>query len=482
MHQHDTGLFRATMSSVIPPDPGPSPIVREEIHQSEIALTRSHLITSGIVFGLSLVLGVVISFITPAHLRLQPLLLAAMFGGTALTTGFASWQEWRRLQGTDPATGLSATELQAVHAAEIAALRIRRALSPPRFTWGLIGYINLVWLAQLIRGHAALTAIGLVKDSTRSGEWWRLLTAMFAHGSLMHVMGNSMALLALGAWMETESPRLRLPLVYLLSGLTGSMASLVLIPHGNSVGASGAIVGVGGYLFVLARRRPRDVPAALRGVTSQFVFMVIFIGVIGYFFVDNAGHAGGVVMGGLIALMTVPRVGEEAPAVSRRLLNVLGILSVAVLLAGTALSVEKVLALPAEPQRIALVDVNVVQGPDRRVSSGMTVVIEGNRIASVEEPSVNVLNHEGRAFEAFGKFLVAGTLNFNAASPVDDLRATWMKPVEPGASGDVVLLDVNPLNAFVGPGQIAAAVVGGHYYSRTEIATRLAQAAGGSKR
>jgi hypothetical protein len=186
-------------------------------------------------------------------------------------------------------------------------------------------------------------------------------------------------------------------------------------------------------------------------------------------------------MGGLIALMTVPRVGEEAPAVSRRLLNMLGILSVAVLLAGTALSVEKVLALPAEPQRIALVDVNVVQGFNRSVLPGRTVVIVGNRIESVESPSPNVLNHEGRTFEAIGKFLVAGTLNFNAASPVDDLRATWMKPVEPGASGDVVLLDVNPLNAFVGPGQIAGAVVDGHYYSRTEIETRLAHV-GASKR
>jgi membrane associated rhomboid family serine protease len=84
------------------------------------------------------------------------------------------------------------------------------------------------------------------------GDWYRLVTAMFLHGGLIHLAFNMLALWWLGSIVEQAIGTLRFLLVYLVSGLAGSAGALLMTdPLAITVGASGAIYGIMGALLIL---------------------------------------------------------------------------------------------------------------------------------------------------------------------------------------------------------------------------------------
>ncbi len=88
------------------------------------------------------------------------------------------------------------------------------------------------------------------------GEIWRLFTAIFLHGSVLHILFNAYALYYLGREIETFYGPLRFSLVFLVAGLSGSVVSMLLNPHA-SIGASGAIFGLIGAEGVFLYRNRR---------------------------------------------------------------------------------------------------------------------------------------------------------------------------------------------------------------------------------
>jgi membrane associated rhomboid family serine protease len=83
-------------------------------------------------------------------------------------------------------------------------------------------------------------------------EIWRLFTSMFLHGDAMHLFSNVLALLLFGALVEREYTKLQYITIYLISGLLGSLFSLVLFPLNTiSLGASGAVFGLLGAAFIV---------------------------------------------------------------------------------------------------------------------------------------------------------------------------------------------------------------------------------------
>ena len=75
------------------------------------------------------------------------------------------------------------------------------------------------------------------------GEWWRLITAAFLHGSLLHIALNMVVLWVIGAPVEEALGRGCFLALYLISGLAGSAGALLFDPNAITVGASGAIFG-----------------------------------------------------------------------------------------------------------------------------------------------------------------------------------------------------------------------------------------------
>jgi rhomboid protease GluP len=137
---------------------------------------------------------------------------------------------------------------------------------------------------------------------TLHGQWWRLFTSLFLHGSLLHLAFNMIALWQVGQLVERLFGSLRFVGLYLFAGLCGGIASVMWNPHVNSVGASGAIFGIVGGLFAFMRRENSGIPPTvvnnLRGSLVPFLVFNLAAGFL-YPHTDNAAHIGGLVGGWL---------------------------------------------------------------------------------------------------------------------------------------------------------------------------------------
>jgi rhomboid protease GluP len=139
---------------------------------------------------------------------------------------------------------------------------------------------------------------------TTSGEWWRLVTCMFAHYGLLHLALNMWALFQVGHFVERLFGRVIYLLGYLGSGIIGSLATLIW--HGDKVmsaGASGAVFGVYGLLLgYLVREKhgmPRSVLQPMMKSTLTFAGYNLVFGAV-YPQIDNAAHIGGLLGGALL--------------------------------------------------------------------------------------------------------------------------------------------------------------------------------------
>ena len=93
---------------------------------------------------------------------------------------------------------------------------------------------------------AVLDRMGAKNDVAiyEGGEWWRLLSSAWLHSGLFHLLLNALGVLSLGVGLERAFGFARTATLYRVSGLSGSIASAVLLPGVLSVGASGAMFGL----------------------------------------------------------------------------------------------------------------------------------------------------------------------------------------------------------------------------------------------
>lgn len=141
-----------------------------------------------------------------------------------------------------------------------------------------------------------------------AGQWWRLLTPAFLHGNIMHLVVNSYSLNNLGPMVEGTAGRPRFVLMYLAAAVAGNVASF----YGSqspSLGASGAIFGMGGALAMYFYRN-RDVygkrsDMVLKQLWSTLLFNVLYG--LSNPRIDNWGHLGGLAGGALAAALLGPR-------------------------------------------------------------------------------------------------------------------------------------------------------------------------------
>jgi len=129
------------------------------------------------------------------------------------------------------------------------------------------------------------------------GQWYRLFTAMFVHFGAAHFFANVMGLIVFGTRVERYFGRVAFIIIYVFSGLVGSLFSLYFT-SGYAAGASGAIYGLIGAIFAYTRLTGRSIEL----MNWYILFMFIGVGIAMGFMtpgVDNFGHLGGLV-GGLV--------------------------------------------------------------------------------------------------------------------------------------------------------------------------------------
>jgi membrane associated rhomboid family serine protease len=175
-------------------------------------------------------------------------------------------------------------------------------ISKPTVTYALIGVNVAVFGIQMLVGISALaTDFGMWPFGIAiGGEWWRLLTSAFLHGSFLHIGFNMFVLFALGPTLERVLGHGRYLALYLLAALGGSVASYVFSDIRTvSVGASGAIFGLMGALLVAGRRLKSDM--------RQVAILLAINVVIGFLApgIDWRAHLGGLVVGAVVAAVLV---------------------------------------------------------------------------------------------------------------------------------------------------------------------------------
>ena len=202
----------------------------------------------------------------------------------------------------------------------------------------LIGLNVLVFLVNLAQGSSlgqtsgSLFEKGALYVSTpfypgglADGEWYRLITAAFLHGNLIHLGMNMVVLWIVGAPVEQAIGRGRFLALYIVSGLAGSAGAIIFSPHAVTVGASGAIFGILGAALVLESQRNYVLGGQAMGL--------IVINLVLTFAIPNisiGGHVGGLVCGAL-SMLALSRFGRTHAIYGRPgLLGVVGVLAVGV--------------------------------------------------------------------------------------------------------------------------------------------------------
>jgi membrane associated rhomboid family serine protease len=173
-------------------------------------------------------------------------------------------------------------------------------------TIALIAINVLVFLAELFEGGDFANGTGntiyyhgaLFGPLVANGDWWRIVTAAFLHYGPFHLAMNMWGLYVGGVLLERLIGSWRFALLYLVSGVAGSVGALLLSFNGVTVGASGAIFGIFGALLVLERR----------GViaTQGQILTVIILNLVFTFAVPGisiGGHLGGGIAGAILMLL-----------------------------------------------------------------------------------------------------------------------------------------------------------------------------------
>lgn len=198
----------------------------------------------------------------------------------------------------------------------------QRVADPRITTFVLIGVNVLVWLAIQVNGGGGsrlVDRLALLPDSAirrlsdgslvevrgvDDGAWWQIVTSTFAHVEPLHLGFNMLALYFLGPMLENVLGRWRFLALYLVSGIAGSAAVMLLSDvNGQTLGASGSIFGLMGALAVIALKVRGQVQSILMWIGLNLV-LTFTIGGISW-----QGHIGGLVSGALLgaAMVYAPR-------------------------------------------------------------------------------------------------------------------------------------------------------------------------------
>lgn len=203
----------------------------------------------------------------------------------------------------------------------------------PWVTYALLGITLAIFLLQLATEDSRLVVANVrcgdlaacygmkVNGLMLAGQWWRFLTPMLLHGSLLHIAFNMYALYALGPELERYFGHLPFLLLYLLSGFAGVVLSFLLTAS-PSLGASTAIFGLLGAQGIFVYRNQklfgRRAQAALRSIL-QIAVINLLIGLTPG--IDNWGHVGGLLGGGLFTWIAGPLYSIEGDGIEFHLVN-----------------------------------------------------------------------------------------------------------------------------------------------------------------
>ncbi|RZT81688.1 membrane associated rhomboid family serine protease [Micromonospora violae] len=180
------------------------------------------------------------------------------------------------------------------------------------------GFGGLMGGSTPLTNWGSVLGLAVFPDGTlggiADGEWYRLVTAMFLHYGVIHLLLNMWALWVLGRSLEANLGPLRFGALYLIAGLGGNVAAYLFSAQNSATaGASTAVFGLFAALIIIGRKMGRDVSQVLPILVINLVFTLTVPGI------SIPGHLGGLAFGALMALVLA-----YAPRGRRTLVQVAG--------------------------------------------------------------------------------------------------------------------------------------------------------------
>jgi len=211
----------------------------------------------------------------------------------------------------------------------------------PYYTIILTAAIAVVAAVQLGTGlDGSIVAAGFDKPAFLvNHEYWRILTGAAVHGSLAHIAMNGYALYSFGKIFEMLSNRAHLAVVFLLSAIGGGVLSLIFVPDGLSVGASGGVVGLVSYLAIYAFRRRQFISHEFRKSLLINIGFILIFGLVLFQVIDNFGHIGGLITGAVYGLLQIPSDENADPRIAGSPVQFVGLAALGTYLAACAFSI-----------------------------------------------------------------------------------------------------------------------------------------------
>ncbi|MEU6788214.1 rhomboid family intramembrane serine protease [Nonomuraea angiospora] len=203
-------------------------------------------------------------------------------------------------------------------------------VNTPIVTYAILALTVLVFGAQYLTDNAVGEALAMWPPAVAEGQYYRLVTVAFVHstGSFLHILFNGWAIFVIGPYLERAFGHLRFAAVYLLSALGGSVLGLWLDPLPTAtVGASGAVFGMFGAMFVVGRKLKLDVRGITLVIGLNLVITFVMPAISGLR-ISWTGHVGGLIVGSLLAAALA-----YAPKNNRTLWQVLAIVGALAVLA-----------------------------------------------------------------------------------------------------------------------------------------------------
>lgn len=171
-------------------------------------------------------------------------------------------------------------------------------------TYALIAVNVLLFCLSYFLNIIDVNDFSMNLTAIKAGEWWRIFTAAFFHGGLIHLFCNMYSLYILGTQLETFMGKAKFLIVYTLSIVVASLLSGALNgPYVSSVGASGAIFGLMGAILYFGYHYRLYLGSVVIHQIVPIIILNLFIG-FSMPYIDNYAHIGGLV-GGLFAGMMV---------------------------------------------------------------------------------------------------------------------------------------------------------------------------------
>lgn len=208
----------------------------------------------------------------------------------------------------------------------------------PVVTYWIIGITVGVFLTQLIpgspvQGWLQYNSVYLIPQLGHF-QPWRLLSVLLVHASWLHIGLNMLALWMIGRILEPLVGHLRLLVMYLISGIGGSVAVALLAPGTSVIGASGAIFGLFGALLIIGRHIGANVTgiAVVIGINFAFPFILgLLQGSMSGVDISWQAHLGGLIAGCAVAFVLVRTRGVRQRHAQAWLLGALTVVILALL-------------------------------------------------------------------------------------------------------------------------------------------------------